>query len=268
MVTTSPRAALALGAALAIGVLGAANLAGLGQSSALAAQELDRPAIEKIVREYLLENPEVIFEAAERYGEKRQAEAQALAQDEIRANLPTLMSGAAGHAIGADPQAADVLVVEFFDYHCGFCKRATEFVFDLAGDNPDVRVVFQELPVVHQKSREVALASLAVAGTADFEPLHRGMMGASGILEEPQILAIAKKAGIDHATLKDALRDGTPRRALLEETLDLSMQIATAIGVDGTPGFIVASADGTYVQLVAGFNAAAVQAAIDQARRS
>ena len=142
----SPRSSLALGALLAVGGLCAANLAGLGRSSAIAAQDLDKKAIEDIVRNYLLENPEVIFEAVERYTASQEARAMAAAEDEVRANLPTLMAATAGHAEGASAEDADILLVEFFDYHCGYCRQATYFVFELLEEEKGLRVVFQELP--------------------------------------------------------------------------------------------------------------------------
>ena len=261
----SPRSSLALGALLAVGGLCAANLAGLGRNNAVAAQDLDQKAGEDIVRNYLLENPEVIFEAVERYTAKQEAKAMVAAEEEVRANLPTLMAGTAGHAEGAAAGEADVLLVEFFDYHCGYCKQATEFVFDLLEEEKGLRVVFQEMPVVHQQSYDVALASLSLAGTENFAPFHQALMNSSGLVETKQMKAIAKDLGIDVSIINDAL-NANADRGRLEETLSLSMQMAEAIGISGTPGFIIASPDGEIVEVVPGFSPTAVEEAIAAVR--
>ncbi|MEM9422369.1 MAG: thioredoxin domain-containing protein, partial [Pseudomonadota bacterium] len=249
----STRSYFALGAIAAVGGLAAANLAGFGQGNANASEKLDKKAVEEIVREYLLENPEVIFQAVERYTERKEAQTLAAMESEAKANLPTLLDGGLGHSVGASIDDAELVIVEFFDYNCGACRQATDFVFELLEKEEGVRLTFLELPVVYEQSYEVALASLSLAGTEDFLPFHQALMSADNVVDISQIDMIAKSAGVDSKAIMATISN-EKSRASLEESLSLSMQIAQAIGINGTPGFIVASPDGEVVKVVPGFN--------------
>jgi protein-disulfide isomerase len=262
------RTTLLLGGAIAA-VLAVAAIAASATSSiqANAAQDRDRQEIEEIVRSYLLENPEVIFEAVERYQAREQIAQTAAAEDAIREALPELLSASSGHAIGADADAAEILVVEFFDYHCGYCRQAMEFTLALPEENDGVRVVLMELPVIHPRSRDVALAALAVEDTADYIRLHRELMQATGLITEERLPQLAKAAKIAPATLDAALAESESRDRL-EAKLDRSTELAVSFGIDGTPGFIVATPDGSFVELIPGFAPDRVQAAIERARQS
>lgn len=245
----------------------------LHATSTLTAQErssggdLDRAAVEEIVREYILNNPEILFEAADRYGQQQANEAAERAEAEVKANFATLASAASGFAIGAGMDKADVVVVEFFDYHCGYCRRATDFVFDLTENDEKIRLVFQELPVVHEKSRAVSVAALAAPSGESYAALHRALMEHDGLIEADQIERIAKRAGVNYKPFAQKLADNEAMPAI-EAKLATSMDIARAAGIDGTPGFIIASPDGQTIRIVSGFNGDAVRAAIDAVRKS
>lgn len=226
-------------------------------------QGLSRAEIEAVIRDYILANPEVILESVGNYQADEQRTAALIAEEAARRHLPTLISGEAGHAMGASPAEADVVVVEFFDYHCGFCRRAADYVLGLTGED-GVRVVFQDLPILREESRTAALAGLAAADAGRYEEMHRALMKSSGTLNEDRLEAIARRAGAGDS-VRSALDDRAVR-AQLAGKLDLSTEIAADLGIQGTPAFIVASPDGERIRLVPGYDPEAVTDAIEAIR--
>ena len=254
-----PTTAAMLTGLAALPLLGALTL------TRLAAQEAgpDRAATEEIVRQYLLENPEVIVEALERWRDAQELAAEAMAEDAAVSALPLLLSGETGYAMGAGADEVEVLVAEFFDYHCGYCRRATDFVFALAEED-GVRVVLQDLPILREESRGAALAGLAAAETGDYPAMHRQLMRASGVLDEDAVAKAARRADADG--VRTRLEDDEAR-ARLEARLLASVDMARSMGLDGTPTFVVASPDGRYLRVIPSYDPEAVEAAVIEARR-
>ena len=256
-----------------LGALAAAPLLGAVLVTNLTAQDVpapeaagtapDRAATEAIIREYLLANPDVIVEALERWRDLQDLAAQTQAEDAALAALPVLLSGETGFAMGAGADEAEVLVAEFFDYHCGYCRRATDFVFALAEED-GVRVVLQDLPILREESRGAALAGLAAAETGDYPAMHRQLMRASGVLDEDAVAKAARRADADG--VRTRLEDDEAR-ARLEARLLASVDMARSMGLDGTPTFVVASPDGRYLRVIPSYDPEAVEAAVIEARR-
>ena len=225
---------------------------------------LDEAEVARIVRETLMANPEIIIEAVDRYYEA-EALAEAAATEEAASEwLPALARGESGHAIGADLDAAEVVVVEFFDYHCGYCKRGVDFVLDLATED-GVRVVLQDLPILREESREAALLALAASERGGYPALHRTLMRTAGVLDREALEGAARRS--DLRGLTDML-DDEAARARLTARLDASVEAAQALRVDGTPAFLVARPDGTDLRIVPGYDPQAVRDAVASLRAS
>lgn len=225
--------------------------------------ELEEEEIGEIVRAYLLENPEVIIEAVNEYSARERQAAAVRAREGVAANLTALLSEENGFVTGKKPETARVAVIEMFDYHCGYCKRATGLVREIADNDDDVKVIFRELPLLREESEYAAEVSLAAREQGKFLDLHFAMMDAKGVLTKERIHDIAKKEGIDVAKLeKDAKKPGVAR-AIVE-----GHEIAEQAGVSGTPAFIVAAVDGSYVEVVSGFYPDELLAKIEEAKAS
>lgn len=225
--------------------------------------ELEEEEIGEIVRAYLLENPEVIIEAVNEYSARERQAAAVRAREGVAANLTALLSEENGFVTGKKPETARVAVIEMFDYHCGYCKRATGLVREIADNDEDVKVIFRELPLLREESEYAAEVSLAAREQGKFLDLHFAMMDAKGVLTKERIHDIAKKEGIDVAKLeKDAKKPGIAR-AIVE-----GHEIAEQAGVSGTPAFIVAAVDGSYVEVVSGFYPDELLAKIEEAKAS
>ena len=253
---------LGLTALAALPLLGFAALQATDAQEERATAALDEAEVARIVRETLMANPEIIIEAVDRYYEA-EALAEAAAAEEAAADLvPALARGESGHALGAPLAQADVVVIEFFDYHCGYCKRGVDFVLGLAEED-GVRVVLQDLPILREESREAAILALAASESGGYPALHRVLMRTGGVLDRDALEKAARRA--DLRGLTDVL-DDEAARARLDAKLDASVEAAQTLRIDGTPAFLVARPDGSGAQLVPGYDPDAVRAAVEAAR--
>lgn len=222
---------------------------------------LQEDEIRALVREYLMTNPEVIIESVNAYSRQQQARGQQRAVDVAKANLDRLLDPAHGHVVKAQAASANVAVIELFDYHCGFCKRAAPMVKSLINDEKDITVVFREYPIFGAKSEYAAEMALAAREQDKFLDMHFDMMKASGDLTKDRIRKIAQKNGVDFAKLEK-----TRNEPIVEASIVETLDIVREMGVDGTPAFVVASLDGEYVNVVQGFDTEALIKSIEDAR--
>ena len=227
----------------------------LGATSSCAAEPQSSRSdaeLEAFIKDYLLENPEVIIEAVETY-QARQAEAAELAKVEA---LPTILAQTDELPV-IGPEDAAVTIVEFFDYNCGYCKRATGWLTnELKASSEDVRVVFIDFPILSPTSVIAAKASLASQEQGLYLEFHEALMKVSGINDD-KIFETAAAVGLDVDQLKIDMSS-----AKIEQRLDANIELARDIGVDATPGFFIGDV------FVGGFNVPALEDAVAKARSS
>jgi len=195
-----------------------------------------RGEIEKIVREYLLAHPEVLEEVSAELS-KRQAVAEAEKhQATISQNAETIFNSPRGVTIGN--KEGDVTFVEFFDYNCGYCKRAMSDMVDLIKADPKLKVVLKEFPVLGPGSLEAAQVAVAVRmqdpSGKKYLDFHQKLLGGKGQADKARALAAAKEAGLDMAKLDKDM--ASPEvRATLEE----NFKLAESMGMNGTPSYVI-----------------------------
>ncbi len=188
--------------------------------------------IGEIVKKYLLTNPEILRDAF-RELERRENEAkEKLAQKGITDNAEILykskLSYVAGNAEG------DISMVEFFDYNCGFCKRAFGDVLSILESDKKLRLVVKEFPILGPGSVFASRAAIAAKEQGKYWDLHVALMQSRGSLDEGKVMSIAEKIGLDVKKLRADME--SPRvTAEIEETYAL----ANKLGVNGTPAFII-----------------------------
>lgn len=181
--------------------------------------EPGRAETEKIVRDYILNHGEILPEAMNRL-QQRQATA-AVAQH--RAALERPFRGAwAGAAAG------DVVLVEFFDYACVYCRASNPHVARLLSEDPRLKVVWREYPVLGPASERAAIVSLAAAEAGRFRQFHDALF-ATARPTEAAIEAARQAAGIGPAAVTDAYR----------RELQSNFELGRAIGATGTPTFVI-----------------------------
>ncbi|MEM8772936.1 MAG: DsbA family protein [Pseudomonadota bacterium] len=214
-----------------------------------------------LVKQYLLQNPEVIIEAVNEYSRRQQALSEAAVRDAAAANIDALLDSTGGYVAGKNPDNAKVAVIELFDYHCGYCKRAAPLVKSLTKKEDDVKIVFREYPILRDESDYAAEVALAARDQGKFLDMHFAMMEANGVLTKDRIEKIAKKNGVNLAKLEASLE-----KPAISASIRETVSLARSMGVSGTPAFIIASVDGNYVNVVEGFRPDEVLNAIDEAR--
>jgi protein-disulfide isomerase len=216
-------------ACLTAGILLAASVSAHAEQPKAA--ELPVEQIEKIVREYLLREPEVVYQALEEL-QRRQAEATAARQRAaIAANQGKLMDDPAS-PVGGNPDG-DVTLVEFFDYRCAYCRRVVSSVRALLSEDRALRVVFKELPVLGPDSVRAARAALASRRQDGYVPFHFALMAADDLSLEG-IRAIAERVGLD----PDQLESDMAAPEVLA-AIEANYALANALGIEGTPAFVI-----------------------------
>ena len=208
----------------------------LGMTACAPAQDpADRAEIEQIVREYILQNPEIIEEALiELQRRARQREQDAML-GAVSASADQLYGDARDPHLGAETPA--ITIIEFFDYRCPYCTVSNEWVQSTLADHGDqVRFIFKEFPIRGEQSTNAARASLAVWRIApeSYEAFHNAVMNASGPLPDDRIDAFAVTAGVD----VDAMRAEMESEEITRQLADVRA-LAQSIGITGTPFFIV-----------------------------
>lgn len=202
-------------------------------ASGLTAEQ--RKAVVALIRETLLQNPELIQEALVEL-ERRNTVAQAEAQrNAVTAEKAKLVDPATSAIVG-NPQG-DVTIVEFMDYNCGFCKRALEDVRALAKEDPKLKVVIKDFPILGPDSVEasrVAVAAMTQLTGPKYFDFHNKLMGVKGRINGAKALEIAKESGADIERLKKDM-DSAQTKAVIEDTVALGDRL----GLTGTPAFIL-----------------------------
>lgn len=225
------------GAAL-VGMLSFAGslVAGATFASAESAQSRfnaqETSAIEQIVKNYLIENPEIMLEVFAKLEERREAADKAAAMAAIAENKSGLFDDAYSFVAG-NPKG-DITIVEFFDYKCPYCKSAVDDILAAAEEDGNVRIIFKEFPILSDESTIAAKAAMAAISQNRYMELHQALMATQGALPEERILRIAEEAGLDIDRLKQDMADPA-----LDEAIDRTHNLARQLGVEGTPAFII-----------------------------
>jgi sulfite exporter TauE/SafE/protein-disulfide isomerase len=197
-----------------------------------------RGEIERIAREYIIQHPEVLQEAIATLETRQQALDAEAHQAAIKEHAATLF-GSLHQVVLGNPQG-DVTMVEFFDYNCGYCKRALSDMLGLLKTDTKLRVVLKEYPVLGEGSTQAAQVAVAVRMQDEtgkkYLEFHQKLLADRGQADRGRALAAAKEVGLDMARLEKDLASGE-----VKATIEESMKLAEALGVNGTPSYVVGS---------------------------
>lgn len=189
-------------------------------------------AVEQVVEQYIRAHPEVIEQTLQALQTKREAEERERVRSLITSRQADLLndpnSPVSGNLDG------DVTVVEFFDYRCGYCKRVAGAVTQLQKDDPTVRVVYKDFPILGDASVFAARAALASKAQGKHLAFHEALLASKKELTSENVLAIAKQVGLNTEQLNKDMQDPT-----LNEIIERNRALARELGINGTPGFIV-----------------------------
>lgn len=222
---------LTLAAAFLLGAIVCSHASAATSAKAASAAAAQRVETEKIVRDYLLEHPELIREAMSRL-QQREAAADAVAKKQILvAHRDELLADPASPVLG-NPDG-DVTVVEFFDYRCGYCKYVAPVLEALLAGDSNVRLVLKEFPILGPDSLLAAQAALAAKRQGRYKEFHAALMAAKQV-DEAAINATATELGLDMDKFRADRGD-----AATTATIEKNQQLAGSLDINGTPAFVI-----------------------------
>lgn len=188
--------------------------------------------IEALVRDYILQHPEIILESVAIMQAREEAQKSAAAKQALVDNRAALERDPADPVLG-NPDG-DVTIVEFFDYQCGYCKTMMKPLLDLVQEDGNIRLILKEFPILGPESETAAVASLAAQRQGKYEIFHTALLGLRGRLSTEAIWQVALEAGLDIETLKKDMADPA-----LQQHIRKSYQLAQALEIQGTPAFTI-----------------------------
>jgi len=215
----------------------AALLIGMSTALPLPAAALDdtqKQEFGAFIREYLLANPEIVEEMQQALEIKKEAESRVVAQAAITNNRDAIFSAPEDIVLG-NPDG-DVTVVEFYDYNCGFCKRAMNDMISLLDKDPNVRFVLKEFPILGPDSlaaHRVAMSFRALA-PEQYGEFHIKLLSDDVRATEDHAIEVAKGFGVDEAALKAGMDDPA-----IDQSIRQTYELANALGISGTPSFVI-----------------------------
>ncbi|MBP2294830.1 DsbA family protein [Azospirillum rugosum] len=193
--------------------------------------DAQRKAIEGVVRDYLMQHPEIILEAVDALQQRQKQAEEDRARQALAANKKALFQNPADPVVG-NPQG-DITVVEFFDYQCGYCKAVQGDTQKLIKDDGKIRFVLKEFPILGPASVVASKAALASRAQGKYVEYHNALMAHRGQLDEDTIMRLAKSVGIDGDKLKKDMESPDVLKVIAS-----NQALAEQLGIRGTPAFI------------------------------
>ena len=227
--------------AVALGMLGAGYAVGARHVSGAVADAVQaspvgvgRGDVELIVRDYLLKNPELLVEVQAALDAKQKEEQRIAALGVITKAKSEIFNSSFDGVVG-NPNGK-VTIVEFYDYNCGFCKRAIEDMRALTKADPDLRFVLKEFPILGPDSQKASVVSMAfhLMMPEKYGEFHNALLGGQGRATEAAAIKVALSLGADEAKLREKMKDPS-----ITETFSKTYDLANKLAITGTPSYVV-----------------------------
>jgi protein-disulfide isomerase len=198
------------------------------------AEEMTDAQVETIVKKVIAQNPDLIVKSLQSYEAKQHAAAASKSAQYIKNAQNDLKNNANSPAIGN--MEGDVTLVEFFDYHCGYCKHFFPTMVNLLNQDKNLKIVFKEFPILADDSTTAARAALAVnhIDKSKYLQFHTALMQSSGAFTMDMVAAKAQALGISKKDLEKAMNDPA-----VDEELRHNRDVGMALNITGTPTLIV-----------------------------
>ena len=205
-------------------------------ASAQSFSDAQKSDIEAIIKNYLVSHPEVLEEAMTELSKRQAAEDDKKHEASVAENADAIYNSPHGVVLGN--KNGDVTFVEFFDYNCGYCKRAMGDMLDLLKNDSKLKVVLKEFPVLSPGSVEAAQVAVAVRmqdpSGKKYLDFHQKLLGGHGPADRAHALAAAKDAGLDMARIEKDMQ--SPE---VKATIEENMKLAESMGLNGTPSYVI-----------------------------
>ncbi len=217
-------------------------------------------AIQQIVHDYLVTNPQVLIEASQTLQKQQMQKAQQLSEAAVAQNAKQLFDST-GKPVAGNKNGS-IVMVEFFDYQCPHCIDMDPLVDTLIKSNPNLKVIYAELPIFGNASKYAAEAALASMKQGKYDAFHKALFNAGSRLTNAKILKIAKSVGLNVDKLKQDMKDPA-----IDAQLKTNFELAKQIKLIGTPTFAIANLKANKFSFVPGqTNQQGLQQAIDKVK--
>jgi len=193
-----------------------------------------KAAIETIIHDYLLANPEVLFQSIGEYRKRQEQTAKRSIKQKL-AGMSDILLHNPGSPVGGNIKG-DVSIVEFFDYRCPYCKKVFPDIQQLLKEDGNIRYVLKELPILGQMSVIATRASLAAWSVepGKYAALHAALMTSRGQLDEARIFKYVKQAGYDVEAIRSKMK-----APAVETEIRTNSRLAQELNINGTPAFVI-----------------------------
>jgi protein-disulfide isomerase len=194
-------------------------------------ERLSKQELDKIMYEYIMENPQVILDSVDKLRKKMKEDSK-LDEDYLKENFMQFANNPNIPYMGSD--TPKVIIIEFFDYNCSYCKKSLDAVAELLRTEYDLKISFRDYPILSPSSRIAAKAALAAKKQGKYFSFHSALMSMQGNLNEDKIFTIANNLEMDIEKLKiDMQKDE------IEEIIENNESLARKLNIRGTPTFII-----------------------------
>jgi protein-disulfide isomerase len=198
------------------------------------AEGTNKAEVEKIIKEYLLANPEILVEVQNALTAKREKEEKVARTKALNESSADIFNAAIDPIIG-NPKG-DVTVVEFFDYNCGYCKRALSDMDAMVKADPNLRFVLKEFPILGEDSvkAHVVAKSFRKLMPEKYADFHRELLGGEGRADEARAIQVAVGLGAKESDLREGMEDPAINAAFAKNS-----EIANSLNITGTPSYVI-----------------------------
>tara|TARA_B110000196_G_scaffold167698_1_gene144089 strand:+ start:368 stop:979 length:612 start_codon:yes stop_codon:yes gene_type:complete len=178
-----------------------------------------------------MENPEVILDSVDKLRKKMEENA-GLDENYLKENFLQFANNPNIPYMGSEKPK--VIIIEFFDYNCGYCKKSLDAVTELLRTEYDLKISFRDYPILSPSSRVAAKAALASREQGKYFKFHSALMNMQGNLNKDMIFSIASNLNIDIDKLKKDMK-----KIEVEEIIEQTKSLARKLDIRGTPTFII-----------------------------
>lgn len=194
--------------------------------------DMPKDEFDRRVRDYLLGHPEVIMQSVNQLETRQRSNEETEVQTILKSHADEIFRDPAS-PVGGNP-SGNVSLVEFHDYNCPYCRQMMPIMTKAEEDDPQLRVVYKEFPILGPNSTFAAKAALAAHKQAKYVAFHRALYEVRGAVEPNKIMDVAAKLGLDVARLKADMEDPA-----IEAAIDKNLALAQTLRINGTPGFVI-----------------------------
>ena len=192
----------------------------------------EQDAIDRQVRDYILENPEIIMQAVQILRERQEQQAQDARRQGVKQHAEALRESGPLPVLG-NPDG-DVTIVEFFDYRCPYCRQVANLALETAKADGNVRVVYKEYPILGPDSEFASRAAIAASMQGRYAEFHKALMNDVQTVNQDSVMRLAEMMDLDIAQLKADMRSDR-----VTQTIQQTRQLGQQLQINGTPAFIV-----------------------------